>query len=151
VYDEIMEETSGNVCTLFDEERGVWQWKEWDSGTFVEFVFYQPVHGVECDGLCGSGFWKMNEEARARVDKPCTHGHCKGTWREYRRVESWRYKEFKCKTCGTLEGVEKRLSFGVYAGHYCDECWPASGYRDAADPRAEFDPTYAGERLEEDY
>ncbi len=48
--------------------------------------------------------------------------------------------------------ADERTSFGIYAGRYCDECWLKSGYRDATDEDAEFDPTYAGERLEpEDY
>ena len=48
------------------------------------------------------------------------------------------------------EFAEERYSFGIYAGRYCDSCWLESGYRDATDPTAEFDPYYAGERLEED-
>jgi len=48
--------------------------------------------------------------------------------------------------------ADKQFSFGTYAGKYCEECWKKSGFRDAIDPDAEFDPTYAGERLEpEDY
>jgi hypothetical protein len=48
--------------------------------------------------------------------------------------------------------AEVRSSFGIYAGRYCDQCWPKSGYRDATDPDAEFDPLDAGECLEaEDY
>ncbi len=43
----------------------------------------------------------------------------------------------------------ERYSFSCYAGRYCDECWPKSGYRDATDPTAEFDPTYAGERMDD--
>lgn len=47
---------------------------------------------------------------------------------------------------------EVRTSFGYYAGRYCDECWANSGYRDATDPNAEFDESYAGESLHgEDY
>ena len=45
-----------------------------------------------------------------------------------------------------------RYSFGIYAGRYCDDCWPKSGYRDATDHDAKFDPLDAGEVLEpEDY
>lgn len=43
--------------------------------------------------------------------------------------------------------ADERYSFGYYAGKYCDECWLKSGYRDATDPDAEFDETYAGESL----
>jgi len=42
----------------------------------------------------------------------------------------------------------ERYSFGCYAGRYCDACWRTSGYRDADDPEAEFDPQDAGESLE---
>lgn len=41
-----------------------------------------------------------------------------------------------------------RYSFGVYAGRYCDKHWKTSGYRDATDPDARFDPADAGESLE---
>lgn len=46
--------------------------------------------------------------------------------------------------------ADLRTSFGCYAGRYCDKCWPNSGYRDATDPNAEFDPAYAGEAMYED-
>ena len=44
--------------------------------------------------------------------------------------------------------AEEQYSFGIYAGRYCDDCWPKSGYRDAVDPNARFDPADAGESLE---
>ena len=48
--------------------------------------------------------------------------------------------------------ADPQYSFGCYAGRYCEVCWPKSGYRDATDPTAEFDPMDAGECLEaEDY
>jgi hypothetical protein len=48
--------------------------------------------------------------------------------------------------------ADTRTSFGIYAGRYCDDCWKNSGYRDATDPDAVFDPMDAGECLEaEDY
>ena len=47
--------------------------------------------------------------------------------------------------------AEPRSSFGCYAGKYCDVCWPKSGYRDAVDPDAVFDPADAGERIDSDY
>lgn len=43
-----------------------------------------------------------------------------------------------------------RYSFGCYAGRYCDACWAESGFRDATDRSARFDPEYAGERMDED-
>lgn len=46
--------------------------------------------------------------------------------------------------------ADERYSFGVYAGRYCEACWAASGYRDATDDDARFDPADAGERLEAD-
>ena len=42
---------------------------------------------------------------------------------------------------------DRRTSFGYYAGKYCNSCWASSGYRDATDPDAEFDESYAGESL----
>ena len=62
-----------------------------------------------------------------------------------------------CHSCADedhMTGVwaEERYSFGIYAGKYCDTCWAQSGYRDATDPTATFDPADAGEALEpEDY
>jgi len=47
--------------------------------------------------------------------------------------------------------ADEQYSFGCYAGRYCSVCWPKSGFRDATDATAEFDPAYAGERIEEDY
>ena len=49
--------------------------------------------------------------------------------------------------------VVEQYSFGIYAGRYCnDTCWKGSGYRDATDPDARFDPMDAGEVMEpEDY
>jgi hypothetical protein len=58
----------------------------------------------------------------------------------------------QCAACGKYrEYLEEYYSFGVYAGRYCDDrCWRASGYRDAVDPNARFDPADAGERLEQE-
>jgi ribosomal protein L37AE/L43A len=60
-------------------------------------------------------------------------------------------RTYCCSTCGreTTEYLEEYYSFGIYAGRYCnDKCWAGSGYRDAVDLDAEFDPAFAGERLE---
>ena len=68
-------------------------------------------------------------------------------------------RTFFCPTC-KKEKLEHEMveqySFGIYAGRYCDSeddhCWRNSGYRDATDPNARFDPMDAGEVLEpEDY
>ena len=47
--------------------------------------------------------------------------------------------------------ADEQYSFGVYAGRYCEECWLKSGYRDATDDTAEFDESFAGERIDDDY
>ena len=62
----------------------------------------------------------------------------------------------RCGACGKEKPrneLEIQYSFGVYAGRYCDDkCWARSGYRDATDPDARFDPSDAGEVMEpEDY
>jgi hypothetical protein len=68
------------------------------------------------------------------------------------QFEEWITKPFRCSHEGCLsDDVCERQSFGCYAGRYCDPHWKTSGYRDATDPDAEFDPTYAGERIENDY
>lgn len=70
---------------------------------------------------------------------------------------SWYHEKEVCHYCLEAQEEEPRLaedrySFGIYAGKYCDICWPKSGYRDATDPEAKFDPADAGEVLEpEDY
>lgn len=72
--------------------------------------------------------------------------------------EFWMDARDVCRHCenedtGHYCFAEERHSFGCYAGKYCDACWKHSGYRDADDPHAKFDPMYAGERLyaEDDY
>lgn len=68
-----------------------------------------------------------------------------GTWIEDRHCCR------RCLEAGKVSWADEQYSFGIYAGRWCDTCWPKSGYRDAVDPDAEFDPTYAGERIDEDY
>lgn len=61
---------------------------------------------------------------------------------------------FFCGTCGKEKSkseMKEYYSFGAYAGRYCnDKCWSRSGYRDATDPDAKFDPMDAGEVMEPD-
>ncbi len=52
------------------------------------------------------------------------------------------------RTNTPFEFADTRHSFGIYAGKYCDKCWKESGYRDATDQTARFDPMDAGEALE---
>ena len=54
----------------------------------------------------------------------------------------------RCSLQGCLEDAWEQYSFGCYAGRWCDRHWPLSGYRDATDASATFDPDYAGERIE---
>jgi hypothetical protein len=75
---------------------------------------------------------------------------------EYSDGSVWFDEKNVCRHCLEQREVESRpyrwadeqYSFGVYAGRYCEECWPKSGFRDATDPDAEFDPMDAGEVLE---
>ena len=65
-------------------------------------------------------------------------------------------RTFICGTCKKEKSeheMVEQYSFGIYAGRYCnDTCWKGSGYRDAIDPDARFDPMDAGEVMEpEDY
>ena len=67
---------------------------------------------------------------------------------------TWIDERWCCGRCldqGRVSFADERYSFGCYAGKWCDTCWPHSGYVDATDPTAEFDPDYAGERIEADY
>lgn len=70
-------------------------------------------------------------------------------------AETWVDDRLLCHHCmddeeGPYREAYTQYSFGIYAGKYCETCWPKSGYRDATDENAEFDPTYAGECLESD-
>jgi len=70
----------------------------------------------------------------------------------------WFSERYVCQHCAEdreaaglpYRFADDQYSFGCYAGRYCEECWPRSGYRDAPDPEAEFDPSEAGERIEEE-
>jgi hypothetical protein len=79
---------------------------------------------------------------------------------EYSDGDYWFDERYVCHHCSEereeaglpFRWAEERNSFGCYAGRYCDECWPKSGFRDARDPTVRFDPLDAGECLEaEDY
>jgi hypothetical protein len=66
----------------------------------------------------------------------------------------WIEERLVCHRCldqGIVRWADERYSFGCYAGKWCDECWPKSGYRDATDTGAVFDEMDAGERIEADY
>lgn len=76
--------------------------------------------------------------------------------REYYLDEDghWIEERWCCRRCldqGIVRCADEQYSLGVYAGKYCPKCWLKSGYVDATDPDAEFDPDYAGERMEADY
>lgn len=65
--------------------------------------------------------------------------------------ECWIDERRVCRACleeGKVRFADERYSFTCYAGKYCDEHWLTSGFRDACDPSAEFDPLDAGESLE---
>lgn len=76
---------------------------------------------------------------------------------EYWTGEHWVSERWVCRHCldeREAAGLPYRdsstyHSFGIYAGKYCPTCWEQSGYVDA--PASEFDPSYAGERLDDDY
>lgn len=77
---------------------------------------------------------------------------------EYSDGEYWMGEREVCSHCKEEREAEDkpfrmnegRDSFGAYAGKYCDICWPKSGYRDATDPNAKFDPADCGEVMYED-
>ncbi len=59
---------------------------------------------------------------------------------------TWWYDEgCPCSRC-QRKGAVERYSLGVYAGRWCNECWRASGYRDA--PASAFSEADAGERMD---
>lgn len=53
---------------------------------------------------------------------------------------------FDCKVEASKYDLE-RFSLGIFAGYWCDECWPKAGYR-MEGPEG-FDPMDAGESYEE--
>lgn len=81
-----------------------------------------------------------------------------GPFLDYNCGDFWVSDKEVCHHClenKTLAGEfyrenETRYSFGAYAGRYCDDCWKTSGYRDADDDTAVFDPMDAGEVMYED-
>ena len=76
----------------------------------------------------------------------------------YSDGEFWMTERDTCRHCmeereaenKPYRYAEEQYSFGVYAGRYCEVCWPKSGYRDATDPTEQFDPADAGEVMRED-
>lgn len=78
---------------------------------------------------------------------------------EYNDGDTWFSERHVCHHCQEerearglpYRWADEYYSFGVYAGRYCYRCWPKSGFRDAADPGAVFDPADAGERIDADY
>ena len=76
----------------------------------------------------------------------------------YHDGECWMSARNTCQHCleeraavsMPFRWADERYSFGVYAGRWCDQCWPNSGYRDATDPDAAFDRADAGEAYWED-
>ena len=77
---------------------------------------------------------------------------------EYSDGQYWMSERDVCHHCmekreadgKPFRWADERLSFGVYAGRYCDDCWKVSGYRDATDPDAEWSPLVCGEVMEAD-
>lgn len=64
---------------------------------------------------------------------------------------TYRTQVILCGPCldeGREVECEERLSLGLFAGYYCDECWRKSGYR--TEGRAGFDPGDAGETYDAD-
>lgn len=56
----------------------------------------------------------------------------------------------RCRGCDTKESVESRCdSYGYGTGDWCDVCYNSDKYPYRKDRY--FDPSYAGERLEDDY
>jgi hypothetical protein len=53
----------------------------------------------------------------------------------------------KCRGCGTVYASERHDAYGIHTGYYCDDCYE-NHYPYRKDKY--FDPSYAGERLEED-
>ena len=72
---------------------------------------------------------------------------------EYFDGEYWISERDVCRYCeddpySHYRFAYERYSFGCYAGRYCDECWPQSGYRDAVNDAERFDTMDAGEVIE---
>src|ERR1700687_2791639 len=127
---------------------------------FDDFDYDHPV----CIACLHEMFQERQQDAA--MNNPCQdEGHlferqnAAGDF-EYSDGTAWFEERNVCRHCQEqheLDGTpfawaDERHSFGVYAGRYCDKCWVMSGYRDATDPDARFDPMDAGEVMEpEDY
>lgn len=65
---------------------------------------------------------------------------------EQAEAEYGRYFCRRCADKGVGRPADEQFSMGVYAGMYCDKCWAEDGRNHERD----FDPAYAGERMEEE-
>lgn len=59
------------------------------------------------------------------------------------------YINNKCRGCGPVHAIEQHDHYGISTGYWCDSCYNSSKYPYRKD--AYFDPSYAGERLDDDY
>jgi hypothetical protein len=115
-------------------------------GHVEKVIDTQHEHGVECENG-HSYFWKLTDAARALLGTQCKDPGCNATIVEYERDIEYVHDEYVC-SCGSHD-AERRYVFGIYYDLMCDKCWKKSGME--ARDREGFDPTYAGERLEEDW
>lgn len=63
--------------------------------------------------------------------------------------EGTEYIYKKCRHCGTVHANERSDSYGISTGVWCEVCYNSSNYPYRKDRY--YDPSYAGERMEEDY
>jgi DNA-directed RNA polymerase subunit RPC12/RpoP len=109
------------------------------------------MHGYSCAG-CGSGYsFPVGTPIRSDVQEIIDTGTCPycsdriayGTWQSH--SNSWLCCGRDCNEIG-----QERTSLGLYAGHWCDHHYAtAFPYRKAE--ANGFDPSYAGERYDDDY
>ena len=59
------------------------------------------------------------------------------------------YIYLKCRECGSVWVDERHDHYGISTGHWCDKCYDSPKYPYRKD--GYFDPSFAGERLEDDY
>jgi len=88
-------------------------------------------------------WYETMEEAEAELEQ------CKKFWPD----DMWwiepgtEHINDKCEGCGTVHSYERQDAYGIFTGHYCDDCYENNyPYR-----KDRYDYEGAGERLEDDY
>jgi hypothetical protein len=90
--------------------------------------------------------WHESKEAAELVLKECER-----MWPdcEFYLEQGTDHIRTKCRHCGDVNAEERFDHYSITTGYWCDSCYDSKAYPYRKD--AYYDPSYANERLEEDY